>query len=103
MAKLRQCALIGDATDGAPDIIIGADTIEYVHNFCYLGCTINDEYDDTVELRKRLAMARGACQSLITIWKDRSINRTFKASFVKKSCFSDSDIWRRNVGINISR
>ena len=81
--KTKAMRIDGDATDGAPDIVIGAGTVEYMHNFCYLGCIFNDEYDDTVELRKRLAMARGACQSLVTIWKDHSINRRLKVRLLR--------------------
>ena len=81
--KMKEMHIDRDATDGAPNIIIGASTVEYMHNFCYLECTINDEYDNTVELRKQLAMMRGACQSLVTIWKDHSINRHLKLHLLR--------------------
>ena len=73
--------------DTAPNITIDGTAIELVNQFCYLGCQINDKYDETAEIKKRIAVASAACQSLTSIWKDRAIGKATKTRLLRSLVF----------------
>ena len=52
------------------EIALEGETIEIVKEFKYLGTLMTDNYDDTKEIRRRIAIAKHATVSLNKIWKD---------------------------------
>ena len=76
-------------TKDADHIIVNNnEIIENVKYFVYLGTLINNNYDDTKEIRRRLCIARSAIVSLTNIWKDKSITITTKKRLLHTLAFS---------------
>ena len=48
--------------------------IEEVKSFVYLGSLINIKGSSAQEIRRRLAMGRGAVQNMVSIWKSRGMS-----------------------------
>ena len=59
-------------------IFVNGEALENVKEFTYLGASINSSYDDSPEVKKRIAIAKSATTALTTIWKDRSISKKTK-------------------------
>ena len=60
------------------NLVIGDEEVETVSDFCYLGAIFTDCYDDTKEIRRRIAIAKNAVVSLAKVWKNKSISLTTK-------------------------
>ena len=69
------------------EITLEGETIEIVKEFKYLGTLINDNYDDTKEIRRRIAIAKHATVSLNKIWKDKSISKRTKIRLLRSLVF----------------
>uniref|UniRef100_H2YWZ6 Reverse transcriptase domain-containing protein n=1 Tax=Ciona savignyi TaxID=51511 RepID=H2YWZ6_CIOSA len=62
--------------------------IENVKHFTYLGVVFTDTYDDSVEIKRRIAIAKNATVALTKIWKDRNIRLTTKKRLLASLVFS---------------
>ena len=60
------------------EITLEGETVEVVKEFKYLGSLVTNNYDDTKEIRRRIAIAKNATFSLNKIWKDKSICKNTK-------------------------
>ena len=60
------------------NIIVNGQDIENMKNFVYLGAMITENYDDSKEIKRRIAIAKNAIISLVKVWKDRAISITKK-------------------------
>ena len=69
-------------------ITLEGETIEIVKEFKYLGTLITDNYDDTKEIRRRIAIAKYATVSLNKIWKDKSISKRTKIRLPRSLVFA---------------
>ena len=70
------------------DFIIDGQQIEEVSQFEYLGSMINNIGDSTVEIKRRLAIARSTVQSMQNIWKSRGISISLKVRLLNAVAFS---------------
>ena len=52
---------------------IDNEPIENVEKFTCLGVVFTDNYDDSVEIKRRLAIDKNATVALTKIWKDKNI------------------------------
>uniref|UniRef100_H2YWZ5 Reverse transcriptase domain-containing protein n=1 Tax=Ciona savignyi TaxID=51511 RepID=H2YWZ5_CIOSA len=67
---------------------INNEPIENVKHFTYLGVVFTDTYDDSVEIKRRIAIAKNATVALTKIWKDRNIRLTTKKRLLASLVFS---------------
>ena len=56
--------------------------------FTYLGAVLTNSYDDTPEIKRRIAIATNAAVSLTKIWKDKRISLTMKKRLLPSLVFS---------------
>ena len=56
------------------DFVLDGEKIEEVESFVYLGSLINTKGSSAQEIRRRLAMGRGAVQNMVSIWKSRGMS-----------------------------
>ena len=54
-------------------IKINNEPIENVKKFTYLGVVFTDKYNDSMEIKRRLAIAKNVTVALTKIWKDKNI------------------------------
>ena len=64
--------LYEDANDNS-NIHINSNPLENVNQLTYLGAVISINFDDTLEIKRRLTIANNATVALATIWTDRAI------------------------------
>ena len=55
------------------DLIINSENIETVKKFIYLDANFINGCNDSIEIRRRLAIARNAVITINDVWKDRSL------------------------------
>ena len=70
------------------NILVNGQDIENVKNFVYLGAMITENYDDSKEIKRRIAIAKNVMISLVNVWKDRAISVTTKKRLLKSLVFS---------------
>jgi hypothetical protein len=68
--------------------VIDGQQIEEVKQFEYLGSMINNTGDSTIEIKRRLALARTTVQSMINIWKSRGLSLDLKVRLLRATAFS---------------
>ena len=85
--KTKAMKIIKNAENIDEKLYVNSDEIEFVNSFVYLGCNINSRYDDSVEINRRIAIAKSACRSLTTIWKDKSIGLRLKLKLLRSLVF----------------
>jgi len=59
-----------------------------VKNFVYLGAMITENYDDSKEIKRRIAITKNAMIALEYFWKDRAISITTKKRLLKSLVFN---------------
>ena len=64
------------------DFVLDGEKIEEVESFVYLGSLINTKGSSAQEIRRRLAMGRGAVQNMVSIWKSRGMSLGLKVGFI---------------------
>ena len=69
-------------------ILVNGQDIENVKNFVYLGAMITENYDDSKEIKRRIAITKIAMISLEHVWKDRAISITTKKRLLKSLVFN---------------
>ena len=69
------------------NLLIGGEEVETFSNFCYLGAIFTDSYDDTKEIKRRIAIAKNAVVSLAKVWKNNSISLKTKCKFLSAFYF----------------
>jgi hypothetical protein len=80
--------MVVDRDRTGEDFIIDGQQIEEVSQFEYLGSMINNIGDSTVEIKRRLAIARTTVQSMQSIWKSRGISMGLKLRLLNAVGFS---------------
>ena len=55
--------------------------------FAYLGVVLTNNYDDTPEIKRSIAVAINAVVSLAKLWKDKGISMTTKENAIFSSSF----------------
>ena len=69
------------------DFILDGDKIEEVESFVYLGSLINIKGSSTQEIRRWLAMGRGAVQNMVSIWRSTGKSMGLKVRFLRATAF----------------
>jgi len=69
-------------------ILVNVQVVGNVKYYIYLGAMINVNYDDSKEIKRRIAMAKTAVISPVKIWQDRVISITTKGRLLKSLVFS---------------
>ena len=69
------------------EITLEEETVEVVKEFKYLGALITNNYDDTKEVRRRIAIEQNPTISLNKIWKDKSISKDTKIRLIRSILF----------------
>ena len=69
------------------DFVLVGENIEEVESFVYLGSLINIKGSSAQEIRRRLAMGRGAVQNMVSIWKSRGMSLGLKVRFLRANAF----------------
>ena len=92
--------VLRQAAEGEVDrtTCINGEKIENVKKFTYLGAVSTNRYDDTPEIKRRIAIAKNAVVSLTKIWKDKGICLIPKEIAIFSSFFN-CVIWFRMLGI----
>ena len=65
------------------NLVIGGEEAETISDFCYLGVIFTDSYDDTKEIKRRIAIAKNAVASLVKVWKNKLISLKTKMQILK--------------------
>jgi hypothetical protein len=65
-------------TNVVPQFRIGADLLENVDSFTYLGSTIAANGDGTCEVQNRIAKAQAAMSMLKSLWNNRRVSNSLK-------------------------
>ena len=68
-------------------ITLEEEMAEVVKESKYFGALITNHYDDTKEIRRRIAIAKNATISLNKIWKDKSISKNTKVRLLRSVVF----------------
>ena len=74
--------------DDDTHIMINNEAVENVTQFTYLGAVFTNNYDDSVEIKRRIGIAKNATISLTKIWKNRSIDLKTKMRLLNTLVFS---------------
>ena len=74
-------------------IKVNGEKVELVKTFQHLRSLISDQYDDSAEIRRRIAIAKKAVIALTAIWKDKSIRIATEIKIVKSTGFPDRNVW----------
>ena len=69
------------------DFVLDGEKIEEVESFVYLGSLINIKDSSAQEIRRRLAMGRGAMENMVSIWKSRGMALGLKVRFLWATAF----------------
>ena len=69
-------------------IVLKRELIEKVKKFSYLGSEINQEGKCTLEIRRRLGIARSIIQKMETIWKSKGITTSLKVRLLRATSFA---------------
>ena len=69
------------------DFVLDGENIEEVESFVYLGSLINIKGSSAQEIRRRLAMGRGAVQNMVSIWKSRGMSLGLNVRFLRTTAF----------------
>ena len=69
------------------DFVLDGEKIEDVESFVYLGSLINIKGSSAQEIRRRLAMGRGAVQNMVSIWNSRGMSLGLKVRFLRMTAF----------------
>eukprot|EP00794_Sanderia_malayensis_P019307 gene19307-21231_t len=69
------------------EVTLEEESVEVVKEFKYLGALITNNYDDTKEIPRRIAIAKNATVSLNKIWKDKSISKQTKIRLLRSIVF----------------
>ena len=69
--------------DPKQSIVVDGEKVDQVDTFNFLGSLIVKEGGSTVEIRRRLAMAKTSASTLSSIWKDQDITRATKVRVMK--------------------
>ena len=80
--------MVVDRNSMKEDFTIDGQQIEEVSQFEYLGSMINNIGDSTVEIKRRLAIARSTVRSIPNIWKSRGISISLKVRLLNAVAFS---------------
>ncbi len=86
--KTKAMKVDRDGLVDADVLLIGNSKIDFVDNFVYLGSRIDNDQDDTQEIKRRIAVAKSACIALANIWKNRSIRKYLKLRLLDSLVFS---------------
>jgi len=70
------------------NILVSGQDRENVKNFVYLGAMITENYDDSKEIKRRIAITKNAMIALEYFWKDRAISITTKKRPLKSLVFN---------------
>ena len=68
-------------------VTINGVAVENVKEFTYLGAVFTNTYDDSLEIKRRIAIAKNATVALNKIWKDRSITLKTKLRLLNSLVF----------------
>ena len=68
-------------------ITINEYAVENVIQFIYLGAVFTNTYDDSLEIKRRIAIAKNATIALTNIWKNRSITLRTKLRLLNSLVF----------------
>ena len=68
-------------------VTINGVAVENVKEFTYLGAVFTNTYDDSPEIKRRIAIAKNATVALNKIWKDRSITLKTKLRLLNSLVF----------------
>ena len=74
--------------DDDSHIMINNETVENVTQFTYLGAVFTNNYDDSVEIKRSIGIAKNATISLTKIWKNGSITLKTKMRLLNTQVFS---------------
>ena len=69
------------------DFVLDGEKIEEVESCVYLGSLINTKGSIAQEIRRRLAMGRGAVQNTVSIGKSRGMSLGLKVRFLMATAF----------------
>ena len=67
--------------------MLDGEKIEEVESFVYLGSIVNTKGSSAQEIRRRLAMGRGAVQNMVSIWKSRGMSLGLKVRLPRATAF----------------
>ena len=68
-------------------IFVNGEALENAKEFTHLGVSINSSYNDSPEVKKRIAITKSTTTALTTIWKDRSISKKTKIRLLNALVF----------------
>ena len=74
--------------DDDSHIMINNKAVENVTQFTFLGAVFANNYDDSVEIKRRIGIAKNATISLTKIWKNKSIALKTKMRLLNTLVFS---------------
>ena len=69
------------------EITLEEETVEILKEFKYLDTLITNNYDDTKEIRRIIAIVKNSTVSLTKTWKDRSISKKTKIRLLRSIVF----------------
>ena len=75
------------STEKIDEFRLGADHVEMVESFIFLGSKIEVSRGWGGEMNRRLALGRSAMSELTTIWKDKDVTKQTKRSPVNDLVF----------------
>ena len=73
--------------DRKEDFVLDGEKIEVVESVVYLGSLINTKGSSAQEIRRRLAMGRGAVQNMVSIWNSIDMSLGLKVRFLRATAF----------------
>jgi hypothetical protein len=73
--------MVMDRNSTGGEFATGGQKIEEVKQFEYLGSLINNMSDSTMELKRRLAIARTTTENMANIWKSREVTMTTELKY----------------------
>ena len=86
--KTKVMQIRRNPVDHIDNVTINSVPVENIKQFTYSGVVFTDSYNDSTEIKKRLAIAKQATVSLTNIWKDKNISLMTKKRLLNSLVFS---------------
>lgn len=85
--NVKKTKIMTTASNGQVHIAIDGEEIEVVKDFIFLGSIIEQDGGCTSEIKRRIALGRGAMANTTKIWKNKDLSLSMKCRIVQTIVF----------------
>ena len=60
------------------NLLINGEAVEFVNQFIYFDIMVNNQSDDSMDIKRRIAIVRSATVFLTSIWRNKAVGKKTK-------------------------